>query len=75
VRDNLRALCPNCHSQTDTWRGRNKNSGYKKVSDETLLELLTTESSIRQALLKAGLAAKGNNYDRAKTLLESITKE
>ena len=21
--DNLRLLCPNCHSQTDTWRGRN----------------------------------------------------
>jgi hypothetical protein len=20
--DNLRLLCPNCHSQTDTWRGR-----------------------------------------------------
>ena len=22
--DNLRLLCPNCHSQTDTWCGRNK---------------------------------------------------
>ncbi|MGB2240169.1 MAG: HNH endonuclease [Pseudomonadales bacterium] len=22
--DNLRMLCPNCHSQTDTWCGRNK---------------------------------------------------
>lgn len=22
-RENLRGLCPNCHSQTDTWRGRN----------------------------------------------------
>lgn len=21
---NLRLLCPNCHSQTETWRGRNK---------------------------------------------------
>ena len=26
VRENLEALCPNCHSQTDTWRGRNKKS-------------------------------------------------
>lgn len=24
VRDNLEGLCPNCHSQTHTWRGRNK---------------------------------------------------
>ena len=23
---NLRLLCPNCHSQTDTWCGRNKRS-------------------------------------------------
>jgi 5-methylcytosine-specific restriction endonuclease McrA len=23
---NLRLLCPNCHSQTDTWGGRNKGS-------------------------------------------------
>lgn len=33
-RDNLRYLCPNCHSQTPTWRGRNNigilNSKHKK---------------------------------------------
>ncbi len=23
--DNLRLLCPNCHAQTPTWRGRNKS--------------------------------------------------
>jgi len=23
-KDNLRLLCPNCHSQTDTWCGKNK---------------------------------------------------
>jgi hypothetical protein len=23
--ENLRILCPNCHSQTDTWRGKNKS--------------------------------------------------
>ena len=32
-RENLRYLCPNCHSQTPTWRGRNNtgllNSKYK----------------------------------------------
>jgi Zn finger protein HypA/HybF involved in hydrogenase expression len=28
TRSNLRYLCPNCHSQTDTWRGRN-NTGNK----------------------------------------------
>jgi hypothetical protein len=25
--NNLRALCPNCHSQTDTYKNRNKGNG------------------------------------------------
>lgn len=71
VRENLEGLCPNCHSITDTWRGRNKPSknGVNKVTDKFLLKCLTETDSIRQGLLKAGLAAKGNNYDRAKKLL------
>jgi 5-methylcytosine-specific restriction endonuclease McrA len=30
--DNLRLLCPNCHSQTDTWGGKNKK--YKGVDKD-----------------------------------------
>lgn len=26
-RDNLRLICPNCHAQTKTYKGRNKGSG------------------------------------------------
>jgi hypothetical protein len=70
-RINLEALCPNCHSLTDTWRGRNKpcKNGNNKVSDEDLSLALKNNSNIRQALLSVGLAAKGNNYERAKKLL------
>ncbi len=70
-RENLEGLCPNCHSVTDTWRGRNKPSknGINEVSDEFLLQCLKETANIRQGLLKAGLAAKGNNYLRAKKLL------
>lgn len=68
-RENLVCLCPNCHSQTPTWRGKNiKNT----VSDEVLLKALKEEKTIRQALLSVGLAGKGGNYKRAnKLLLES----
>lgn len=74
TRENLWAICPNCHSTTETWRGRNKPSlnGSIKVSDVELLEALNTEPTIRKALLKVGLAAKGNNYSRAKQLKESL---
>lgn len=72
-RDNLEGLCPNCHSLTETWRGRNKPSknGNNKVSDDVLLQLLLESANIRQALLKAGMAAKGKNYERAKRLLSN----
>lgn len=71
VRENLEGLCPNCHSLTETWRGRNKpaKNGVNKVSDELLRQCLNETESIRQGLLKAGIAAKGGNYVRAKKLL------
>jgi hypothetical protein len=70
-RENLEGLCPNCHSITDTWRGRNKPSknGIHEISDEALLQCLKESKNIRQGLLKAGIAAKGKNYSRAKRLL------
>lgn len=70
-RDNLEGLCPNCHSITDTWRGRNKptRNGNIEITDEYLLQCLKESKNIRQGLLKAGIAAKGKNYERAKKLL------
>jgi 5-methylcytosine-specific restriction endonuclease McrA len=70
--ENLRLLCPNCHSQTPTWRGRNKNSGAAKVTDEQLAELLKSNNN-RQALLKAGLAPKGANYERCRRLRSKLS--
>lgn len=67
--ENLRLLCPNCHSQTNTWRGRNKNSGKKKVTDEELLKALNSTENIREALISVGLAPKGGNYSRCEKLL------
>ena len=70
-RENLEGLCPNCHSITDTWRGRNKpaRNGIVDITDKFLLQCLQETDNIRQGLLKAGIAAKGNNYARAKRLL------
>jgi hypothetical protein len=70
-RENLEGLCPNCHSITETWRGRNKPSknGINEITDEFLLSCLVDSKNIRQGLLLAGMTAKGKNYDRAKKLL------
>lgn len=72
LRNNLKILCPNCHSLTKSWRGRNVNKSTKytkKVSDDELLNALYDEKTIRAALIKVGLAPKGGNYKRAYNLL------
>lgn len=39
-RNNLRALCPNCHSMTPTWRGRNTDQLSKR--QKALMETYNT---------------------------------
>lgn len=69
VRDNLEMICPNCHSQTSTWRGRNKRDKKNRISDEELFNsLMKNEWNMRQSLLDVGLAAKGGNYNRCHKL-------
>ena len=68
--ENLRFLCPNCHSQTNTYKGRNVNSGKKKVSDKKLLKALKKCSNIRQALISVKLSPRGANYSRALRLIK-----
>jgi predicted nucleic acid-binding Zn ribbon protein len=67
--ENLRLLCPNCHSQTNNFRGRNTNTGVHKVTDAELLTAYRASANIRQALLKVGLSSKGANYTRMYKLL------
>lgn len=67
--DNLQLLCPNCHSLTDNWKGRNINTGKEKISEEQYVQALYESPNIRQALLKLGLTAKGQNYARARELI------
>ena len=66
---NLRFLCPNCHSQTHTFNGKNKNTGKIKVSDDVLLKSLEENKNIRRALMKVGLRVGGGNYERCRQLL------
>lgn len=67
-RQNLECLCPNCHSITDTWRGR----GARKqvVTDIEFCDALIKSKNIRQALLSLNLVAKGGNYARAYQIIK-----
>jgi hypothetical protein len=69
ARENLECICPNCHSQTPTWRGRNK-AARKKITDEEMVAKLRETRSMHQTLLFFKMAAKGGNYVRTKRLVE-----
>lgn len=76
-RSNLRFICPNCHSQTETYMGKNKNKGgnTKKVSDEKLLKTILENKNVSMSLEKVGLSGGTGNYQRvAKLLNEHIKK-
>ena len=74
IKENLKLLCPNCHSFTDTWKGRNSVRKKLKiyVSDKDFIYALETTKNIRQALLKLGLTPKGANYVRANALMHRV---
>lgn len=72
-RENLECLCPNCHSLTLTWKGRNKRNNKNLISDETLcLSLVKNKNNIRQTLLENNLSAKGGNYKRCHRLIKLL---
>ena len=74
---NLCFLCPNCHSQTENYCGKN-NSGKTKISDEEILEAYNKTNNIHQTLLCVGLSPMGGNYSRVKRIIktyQSINKK
>jgi 5-methylcytosine-specific restriction endonuclease McrA len=72
IRENLRLLCPNCHSQTDTWK-KGGVAKQKRVTDEKLIKALKENNTIRDALKSIGLNNFGGaNYYRAKALKENL---
>ena len=68
--ENLIFLCPNCHALTENYRGKNKNNAFKPIEEEAFVKALREAPNIRQALISLGLAPKGGNYTRAKSLMD-----
>ena len=62
-RSNLRLLCPNCHSQTETF------CNIKKLSDKDILEAAKMDQNIYTLCLSLGLQPSGKAYERVKKLL------
>lgn len=70
--DNLVLLCPNCHSQTYTFRGRNKNNGIRKYTDKDLIKAIKKSANIRQVCFELKIAPKGGNYYVIKNKMKKL---
>jgi 5-methylcytosine-specific restriction endonuclease McrA len=68
-RENLRIICPNCHSQTDTYcRGKPKN-----ISDKKLSKLLIKNNfNFCKTLNEVDLVPGGYNWERITKLANKI---
>lgn len=67
IKENVLLLCPNCHSQTENFRNKNRKT---KIAESDLVEALKqSKLNIRQALLSVKLSAKGKNYERCQALI------
>ncbi len=55
-KENLSLLCPNCHSQTPTWRRSKNKTGRQKYTDDQILEAVKSSKSMQQTLDKLNLA-------------------
>ena len=56
--ENLRILCPNCHSQTDTWCGKNMNAISKKRNKIKHRDHTTIEPSVLARISEIAPLAK-----------------
>lgn len=69
IRENLRWICPNCHSQTNTFRNKNPHKiNNRWISDKELKESIKQGGNISDILRRVGLKPKGDNYNRVHKL-------
>lgn len=73
-RDNLRFLCPNCHTLTETYRGKNIDNTSSKIKDSDIIDILKRNKNItnRQLLISLDLTPKGGNYARINLLRDGL---
>lgn len=69
---NIQLLCPNCHSLTENYCGKNKKKkiNTKKLNEDELTSALMDSYSIREALFKCQLNVNPFNYGKAKDIME-----
>lgn len=69
-KENLRILCPNCHTQTITWGRKNPNT--KSVSDEEIIAAFNKIGTVRGTLAELRISKANDNYYRVRDLVVNL---
>ncbi len=73
-RENLRLVCPNCHSQTETYKiGNNKQVGKIQYTDEQIVQALKENTSGYSAIKSLGMNPHGGNYVRIRKIIKKYS--
>jgi len=68
-KENLRMICPNCHSQTETYCSKNQS---KNISDELIEKILIENNfNIAQTINQLGMSY-GSNFYKCKRVLDKL---
>jgi len=70
-KENIRLLCPNCHSQTLTFRGRT-NTGKRKYTDEEFVTAFKESETITQLCYSLNIAAAGGNLKNVRDRMQKM---
>ncbi len=74
-KENLKWLCPNCHSLTENFGSKNKNNYkqlYSSLKKEVLLDAILKSKTIRDVLQNIGWPLAGNQYYKLKEVAFSF---
>ena len=65
----MRFLCPNCHTQTDTWCSKNKNLTVNCLNKEQIIKCYNETNSLTKLIRKLGLCDTQSNRMQIKNIL------
>lgn len=74
-RENLELLCPNCHSQTSTYRSKKLLKQKPIIDEKIIIQELEKGNNINQTLTSLGLDNSGGNYKRIHKILKKLENQ
>ena len=77
-KENLEFLCPNCHSQTKTYKRKKtliSNTPKPQIPDGVIIKELEIGNNLNQTLLRLKLSNSGGNYRRLKNIIKTYNLE